>query len=113
MRDLTELNKLEEYLKERGIQYDRYDVEACVLNGYITLPEQHQICALVDEEGRWEWDAICQRGSYGAEEGLLEIYGKIVRPCGDSVEGYLTAEDVIDRIEEVYGKEEKHEEGQG
>lgn len=106
MRDLTELNKLEEYLKERGIQYERYDDEFCIENGYITLPERHQICALFNEEGRWEWDAICQRGSYGAEEGLLEIYGKIVRPCGDSVEGYLTAREVIERIEEVYGTKE-------
>lgn len=109
MRDLTELNKLEEYLEEHGIQYERHDVdeqhEVEGADGLVIQIERHQICALVDEEGRWEWDAICQRGSYGAEEGLLEIYGKIVRPCGDSVEGWLTAQDVIERIEEVYGKE--------
>ena len=107
MRDLTQLNKLEDYLKKRGIQYERHDVnDEYDAEGFLIRLERHQICALVDEEGRWEWDAICQRGSYGAEEGLLEIYGKIVRPCGDSVEGYLTAADVIERIEEVYGKED-------
>lgn len=110
MRDLTELNKLEDYLDKRGIQYERRDVdgEDDAYGSIITL-ERHQICAMVDEEGCWEWDAICQDGSYGAEYGLLEIYGKIVRPGGDSVEGYLTAEDVIERIEEVYGGERRED----
>lgn len=106
MGDLTELNKLEEYLKERGIQYERHDVdEEYDEDGLVFRLERHQIIVPQDGEAR-EWDAICNRGSYGAEEGLLEIYGKIVRPCGDSVEGYLNAQDVIERIEEVYGKEE-------
>ena len=106
MRDLTELNKLENYLKSRGIQYERHDGddEYDEKERLIRL-DRHQIIVPKDGSTR-EWDAICQRGSYGAEEGLLEIYGKIVRPCGDSVEGYLTAEDVIERIEEVYGKED-------
>lgn len=107
MRDLTELNKLEDYLKNRGMQYERHDVnyEFGEVDGLLIQLERHQIIVPQDGPTR-EWDAICQRGSYGAEEGLLEIYGKIVRPCGDSVEGYLTAQDVIERIEEVYGKEE-------
>ena len=111
MRDLTELNKLEDYLDERGIQYERHDVDEEVdADGLVIRLERHQICAMVDEEGCCEWDAICQSGSYGAEDGLLEIYGKIVRPGGDSVEGYLTAEDVIERIEEVYGGERREDE---
>lgn len=45
-----------------------------------------------------KWDAICHYGSFGYKEGLLEIYGEIVpENIGDTVEGYLTAEDVIDR----------------
>jgi len=108
MKDLTELNKLEEYLKARGMRYERFDnddeISVGARDGIIYKFDRHQI--IVPASGaEAEWDAICQSGSYGAEEGLLEIYGKIVRPCGDSVEGYLTAEDVIDRIEEVYGKE--------
>lgn len=107
MRDLTELNKLEEYLKERGIQYERHDAndEYDVESLLIRRLERHQIIVPQDGPTR-EWDAICHRGSYGAEEGLLEIYGKIVRPCGDAVEGYLTAREVIERIEEVYGTKE-------
>lgn len=106
MRDLTELNKLEDYLKERGIKYERRDVDDDFdVTGHIIRCEIHQI--IVPKDGlKREWDAICHRGSYGAEEGLLEIYGRIVRRCGDSAEGYLTAEDVIERIEEVYGKED-------
>ena len=105
MRDLTELNKLEKYLKDRGTQYERRDVnDEYDAKGFLIKIERHQIIVPHDGPMR-KWDAICQRGSYGAEEGLLEIYGTIVRPCGDSVEGYLTARDVIERIEEVYGKE--------
>lgn len=68
MRDLTELNKLEEYLKEHGIQYERRDVDDLFEeDGFIFGTEIHQI--IVPEDGPTrEWDAICQRGSYGAEE---------------------------------------------
>lgn len=108
MRDLTELNRLEEYLKANGIPYERisedtkYDPEYpnCIEN-----LERHQLI-VYDERGNRLWDAICHEGSYGAEEGLLEIYGEIVSPmAGDSVEGWLTAEDVIKRIEAEEGEE--------
>lgn len=100
-RDLTQLNKLEQYLKESGIRYERFDVEESIGQDNLCFElERHQICVPCQEKTKW--DAICQRGSYGAEEGLLEIYGSIVRAnAGNSVEGYLTAEDVIERIEET------------
>lgn len=44
-----------------------------------------------------EWDAICHYGSYGYQEGLLEIYGSI---CDDVI-GHLTADDIIRRLQEV------------
>ena len=100
-RDMTHLNKLERYLKENGIRYERFDVEKLIDHDNLCFElERHQICVPCQEKA--EWDAICHRGSYGAEEGLLEIYGSIVRPdAGNSVEGYLAAEDVIERIEEA------------
>lgn len=110
MRDLSEFNKLEEYLKVKGIPYERiskdtkYDPEHpyCIVE-----LERHQLI-VYDERGNRLWDAICHDGSYGAEEGLLEIYGEIVSPmAGDSVEGWLTAEDVIKRIDQR--EEKKHE----
>lgn len=93
MRDLTQLNKLEEYLKEKGIEYQRFDNDDDKFG-----IDRHQIC--VPNAKNPKWDAICHYGSYGAKEGLLEIYGSIVDPMsGDSVEGHLTADDVIARIE--------------
>jgi hypothetical protein len=96
-RDLTQLNKLEEYLKRNGIRYRRIDVlDPCF--------DRHQIVVGGDlEPGACDWDAICHRGSYGCEDGLLEIMGSIVdeKRVGDCVEGYLMAADVIKRIEEV------------
>jgi hypothetical protein len=54
-----------------------------------------------DDDGYRKWDAICTKYSYGHEKGLIEIMGDIVdiKRVGDSVEGYLTAQDVIDRVE--------------
>lgn len=53
--------------------------------------------------GGWQilcdsWDAICHLGSYGHENGLLEIYGSIVQNENDTVEGYLTAEEILERL---------------
>lgn len=87
-----ELDKLEAYLKEHGYEYIREDDDSKQLN-------IHQI--IVYENDIRKWDAICHYGSYGYEAGLLEIYGDIVWADidGDSVRGWLTAEDVIARIE--------------
>ena len=100
---MSELDKLEKYLIEHRIEYNRYDVnqEWDVGDGVVIEMDRHQIC--VPEEGdRCKWDAICQRGSYGYELGLLEIYGEIVdeKKDGDTIVGHLTAEDVIKRLED-------------
>lgn len=86
--NLTQLDKLEKYLKENGVKYERIDTK-----------NTHQIN--VPNSKDKEWDAICHYGSFGYKEGLLEIYGSIVpENIGDTVEGYLTAEDVVKRIDE-------------
>ena len=46
-------------------------------------------------------DAICHSGSYGHNQGLLEIMGLNTDPT-DGVEGWLTAEEVFKRICEDY-----------
>lgn len=91
---MSELDKLEKYIKEHGYEYKRSDIKEAPL----TI-ERHQV--IVYNNGEWSWDAICQPGSYGYEEGLLEIMGNIVwyDIDGDSVRGWLTADDVIARIE--------------
>lgn len=101
-RDLTELNKLEKYLKEHEYEYDRIDdvgdpvgIANCL--GLVNCIDQHEI--VVYKDGKRDWDAICHFGSYGAEMGLLEIMGARVVRGGDSVEGYLTADEIIERLE--------------
>ena len=101
---MTELDKLEKYLKANGYNYHRHDEPEIRKNGYIAHCDRHQIL-VYDEHGNLLWDAICQRGSYGYEKGLLEIMGKIVSP-GCDVEGWLNAQQIIHRLEN--GLEEKY-----
>lgn len=103
-RDLTELDKLEKYLKEHGYEYGRIDddgdlEEIANRHGLMRCIDQHQI--VVYKDGKRDWDAICQFGSYGVEMGLLEIMGARVVRNRDSVEGYLTADEIIERLEET------------
>ena len=95
MTDLTELNKLEDYLKSRGYSYERNDEHPRFGKRAGMF---HQLVVYAD--GERSWDAICHWGSYGFEEGLLEIMGDIVRDDEDQVVGYLTADDVIGRLEQ-------------
>lgn len=98
---MTELDKLEAYLKKNSIVYRRIeDPHKALYEHYEGFVERHQII-VYDRRGRRQWDAICQWGSYGYEEGLLEIYGNIVdrKKDGDDVVGYLTAREVIARAE--------------
>ena len=89
---MEELRRLEAYLRATGVQYEAFNEEG--------RWGRHQI--IVFEDGERSWDAICQRGSYGWEDGLLEVMGEpVVKPGdGDSVCGWLTADEVIERFEE-------------
>lgn len=66
---MKELDKLEEYLRNHGYTYERIDDESS------PFLNRHQI--IVNKGKPEQWDAICQRGSYGYPD-LLEIYGSIV-----------------------------------
>lgn len=93
MSRLKELNKLENYLRDNKIPYDRIDEEG--MYKYNPRINRHQIM-VPSKEFPWKWDVICHYGSYGYEQGLLEGMGNIFG--GGEPEGYLTAEDVIERI---------------
>lgn len=84
---MTEMEILEDYLKKQGIQYER------IIGG-----SRNQI--IVHRDGKRDWDAICHPGSYGYEQGLLEVMGdRVVRESDlDRVCGFLTAQQVIDRL---------------
>lgn len=91
-----EMDKLEAYLKKAGIRYRRV-TEAQGWRNWDQI-------IVSDEAGNDLWDAVCHFGSYGYEEGLLKVMGKTVvlptDPEGeDGVTGWLTADDVIRRIE--------------
>lgn len=58
--------------------------------------------------GKIDWgtcDAICHDGSYGRQDGLLEIMGDLVDEIftGDTVEGWLSAEEILTRIDAKRG----------
>ena len=90
--DLSELDKLESYLIEHAIPYEREDRDFRQECGYIVDCGLHQIRC----DG---WDAICHYGSYGYEKGLLEIMGGLVSDDQAIVEGWLTADEIIARLE--------------
>ena len=52
--------------------------------------------------GDWDWDAICHSGSYGHENGLIEVMG--LPQCQDDVIGYLTAEEVLNMVDGLDSK---------
>ena len=77
---ISEIAKLARGLKDRGIAYN--------MRAHI---DGLQIVAD-------EWDAVCSTGSYGAQRGLLEIMGSIATG-NDHVEGYLTADEILRRLD--------------
>ena len=93
IRKDEELDKLAFYLSEHGYNYKRRTPNE---------KDSRNSVVVYDENGKYLWDAICFYGSYGFEDGLLEIYGNIVTDEEreiDNVVGYLTAEDIINRLE--------------
>jgi hypothetical protein len=85
---MKQMDLLEEYLRKKEKPYQRWDMD-----------DGEQII-VYDEEGNRLWDAICTKYSYGHEKDLIEIMGDIAKKhAGDFVEGCLTAQDVIDRVE--------------
>lgn len=93
---MGELLILEKWLIENHYDYTRTDETNIAGTAY----EAHQIIVYKIDNRVRSWDAIYSTGSYGYEDGLLEIYGDIVDPdAGDSVEGWLTANDIIKRLE--------------
>lgn len=113
-----ELNKLTDWLIQQAPCYnwrvERTDKVQLPPFGAINDPltgdvcndiGQHIVIVYTFNTNERLFDAICHYGSYGYHNGLLEIMGTIVdeNSDGDTVVGYLTADDVIDRIIQTYG----------
>lgn len=113
-RDYTEFDKLVKMLDEAEIPYERDDddpnhdyykrtgikpIRRIIYGG---CPEKRVLCIC---------SIICGHGTYGGDEGLLEIMGLLTpeEEEKDDVAGWLTAEDVFNRIKDHYdsNKEER------
>lgn len=90
----NQLDILEKMLKEKGIAYRRIDDPNPITDAFFVdgPGEFHQICG---ETNNLKWDAICHKGSYGYEDGLLEYEDNIEY----DVIGRLTADKVVKLIE--------------
>lgn len=80
--DFTEMDKLEKYLKDHGIDYERQDIH-----------DGQQIVVYKTSKA-YSWDVVLHSFSYGQEDNLMEAMGEDLLGH-DDVEGYLTADDVI------------------
>ena len=79
-----EMAKLAEGLAFRGIPFQfkpLFDGSQIIVNG-------------------GEWDVICHSGSYGGDNGLLEVMGDCMlsEELKGDVEGWLTAEEILNRL---------------
>lgn len=85
---MMELTKLMVGLMEREIAFT---FKPFLNGGIVDVPSQN-------------WDAICHDGSYGNKDGLLEVMGRAVnRNPYDDVEGSLTADEILKRVDENKG----------
>lgn len=95
VKSYDEIFKLEAMLKAEGIPFV-YHRQPDMSGFQICYPEdgENRVCNIIEQT------LFSPCGSYGREQGLLEIMG-LLKPdekeC-DDVAGYLTAEDVFERI---------------
>lgn len=104
--NLKELDKLEAYLKKKNIPYERKrrftpEMDAMFEQYPVNPFDGGEQIVVYDKELNRVWDAIIGHGTYGVEKGLLEVMGDpvILETDFDSVAGFLTAADVIERLE--------------
>lgn len=92
--DFQQIFKLKEMLRSEDIPFEFKEIK--VFAGYqLFYPnKENKVC-----------DVILHNGSYGHEQGLLEIMGLVdEEKVGDEVEGYLTAGECFNRIKKHYEK---------
>ena len=90
---MNELLKLVKLLAKADIPFEifPFSIEKLTATFQVCYPNKEDcVC-----------DAICHKYSYGYDQGLLEIMGLSEDPC-DDVEGWLTAEQVFERIRNHY-----------
>lgn len=96
---MNEFDKLIKMLDDAGIPYERND-DKNDLSCFGIEREPMRRIKYEKNDNFCVCSVICGYGSYGYEEGLLEIMGLLTpeEEQLDSVAGYLTADDVFNRI---------------
>lgn len=95
--DLTQLDRLTMLMmtEKSDVIVKRTDQEPTFDGiGYVIHNERHDL-VIKTKDGEYLWDAICHPGSYGYEDGLLEVMGDPV--TNSDVEGWLTADEIFAR----------------
>ena len=86
-----EMVKLAMGLLDRGIEFEIHTIPDFT-DGALQL--------VVPSIANPEWDAVCSNFTYGGTKGLIEISGKYVEEDYlDDVQGWLSAEDILERID--------------
>ena len=108
---MNEIDRLYNWLIENKDFYG-WRVEKIDHHPYNTFAPWYQVI-VYDKEDERLWDAVWHSFSYGFNRGLLEIMGCDIvneEEDGDCVVGWLTADDVIERVIKVYGEPKMKEE---
>lgn len=91
---MNELDKLRQMLTEANIPFESYQEKHPALlsdddfwkNNFMLRAEQYGECGIYRRnqviygrsgENNWKLDGICQYGSYGASDGMIETYGEL------------------------------------
>lgn len=98
---LAEFDKLQSYLLTHGYSVDITHRCRQMRGRALVQSEHHQLIIYdsVDPALRL-WDAVISDYSYGHEDGLLEAMGSLIGDRPGDVEGWLTADEIIRRLEE-------------
>lgn len=94
-----EIFKLKDMLEQLGIAFEFSEDK--IMQGYQIV--------LFDEEGDVVVSVIQHRGSYGNNHNKLEIMGLLTDEelCNDSVVGWLSADNVFNRIKKYISEKQK------
>lgn len=108
---MNELDKLQGYLERKGYSVKRVDKVRASKYGnraqkrgeeWADFGTKHEIWASISDKNI-RFTAICSWGSLGFRKGLIELTGpsSIMHPKNeyDGFEGWLTAQEIIDRLE--------------
>lgn len=93
---MTEMEKLDSYLTEKGIPHEVVPFPAISLDYPPESAEVTKQIVVYNARHKRIWDAVCHCFSYGGRKGLLEV----ADAKAHQVRGWLTAEDVMNFLDE-------------